>query len=86
MNICAPRDRQAPQNHVLNQLQASLLHACATVMDPMIDRIIRDLQRKRQELDDSSPKLDTADILARIEALQNRMKETPRITFRKKEP
>jgi hypothetical protein len=55
-------------------------------MDPMIDRIIKDLQRKRQELDDSSPKLDTADILARIEALQNRMKQTPRITFRKKEP
>jgi hypothetical protein len=55
-------------------------------MDLVIDRIIKDLQRKRQELDDSSPKLDTADILARIEALQNRMKQTPQITFRKKEP
>jgi hypothetical protein len=55
-------------------------------MDPSIDRIIKDLQQKRQELDDSSPKLNTADILARIEALQNRMKQTPRITFRKKDP
>jgi hypothetical protein len=55
-------------------------------MDPTIDRIIKDLQRKRQELDDSSPRLDTSDILARIEALQNRMKQTPRITFRKKDP
>ncbi len=54
-------------------------------MDPSIERIIKDLQRKRQELDDSSPRMDTADILARIAALQNRMKETPQITFRKKE-
>ena len=53
--------------------------------DPVIDRIILDLQRKRRELDDSGSRLNTADLLRRIEALRARIQLTPSMNLKKPE-
>lgn len=45
--------------------------------DPIIDRIIQDLQRQRQELEDSGRNFQAAELLERIAKLRQRIEETP---------